>query len=164
MNKSKKAVERFWDRVHKGGRDDCWPWTGWKDRDGYGALSVSGRFTRAHRFSYRLHFGDIPEGMLILHDCDNPSCVNPRHLIIGSNLDNMQDKERKGRGRRVHGEQHVNAKLTTKMVLEIRRLYATGRYTQYQLAAQFRVNQPRISKIVNQLIWKRVQQSTERRA
>lgn len=88
---------RFWEKVDQGEADECWPWTASTDRYGYGQFHVDGRSLRAHRVSYELANGAIPEGRLVMHTCDNPPCVNPAHLVLGTAAENMQDKVRKGR-------------------------------------------------------------------
>lgn len=91
-------ADRFWERVQK--TDDCWLWTGSTDKDGYGWFWVDGKTATAHRFSYALHNdGAIPDGLYVCHSCDNPPCVNPDHLWLGTNQDNMDDCARKGRRR-----------------------------------------------------------------
>jgi len=87
--------ERFWPKVDKTG--DCWLWTGWRNDEGYGYIRDVGRIVRAHRASYELTQGAIPEGMMVLHKCDNPPCVRPDHLRLGTNGDNMIDMYSKGR-------------------------------------------------------------------
>lgn len=96
------AAERFFAKVNKRGPDECWEWQARTDKVGYGRFSPdSSRLVAAHRWSYEHATGEtIPEGMLILHSCDNPPCVNPAHLRVGTSADNAADREARGRGRR----------------------------------------------------------------
>jgi len=111
----------------------------------------------AHRFSWELHNGPIPEGLLVCHTCDRRWCVNPKHLFVGTHQDNVDDMWRKGRGvgGTVRGEGFSSAKLTDKKVLEIRKRYADGE-TQMELAAAFSVAQTSISKVVRHQGWKHI--------
>lgn len=108
------AEERFFFQVKK--TKTCWFWTAATDKNGYGVFrgQVGGVvLTKAHRFSYSIHTGElIPKGMVICHKCDNPSCVNPEHLFLGTHADNMRDKIAKGRARVPKGQDSVHAKLT----------------------------------------------------
>lgn len=126
--KPKALEERFWGKVQKS--DGCWNWTGKHDAFGYGRLWISDKpyvELQAHRFSYTIHIGEIPEGLSILHKCDNPPCVNPEHLFIGTRADNMVDKVQKGRQPRgIELPQHI---LTDDDVREIRRRYELRRRT-----------------------------------
>lgn len=88
---------RFWSKVEMIPESSCWHWTGAKNGKGYGVMH--GRTRLAHRFSYELHNGPIPEGMLICHSCDSPLCVNKDHLFLGSHKDNTQDMVKKGRAK-----------------------------------------------------------------
>lgn len=84
----------------------CWEWTGTKDKHGYGRVRVDQRKARAHRVAWEAFKGEIPAGLHVLHRCDNPGCVNPEHLFLGTHGDNMRDREAKGRGNRwnAHGQ------------------------------------------------------------
>ena len=120
--------ERFWGKVHVV-PGACWEWTGAKHHSGHGAFWSGGtrrvgRVIRAHRFSYELHNGPIPPGKHVLHECDNPACVNPGHLELGDHAKNMRDAATRGRIRR--GAEHGMARLTPALVREIRRLRARG--------------------------------------
>jgi hypothetical protein len=115
------AEERFWIKVKRS--DGCWLWMGNKSKTGYGNFHAFGKEMRAHRYSYILHNGPIPEGICVLHRCDNPPCVNPVHLFLGTNEDNVRDKLQKGRQRWAEG---MGPKLTIGQVREIRSALAAG--------------------------------------
>jgi hypothetical protein len=113
-------VKKFWSRVEKRGENECWHWLGSFDKDGYGQMrnGVLRIQDRAHKFSARLHFGEIPKGMCVCHACDNRWCSNPKHLFFGSALDNQNDKVAKNR--HAKGEQQGHSKLTAEIITEIR--------------------------------------------
>lgn len=98
----------------------CLEWTGARIKDGYGVIKVTGKSTLAHRFSYERSIGPVPDGMKVLHRCDNPSCVDSDHLFLGSDQDNMDDMFAKGRGRKARGTGHGRTTLTEMDVLAIR--------------------------------------------
>lgn len=91
---------RLWRRVEIGGEDDCWPWVGWRHRQGYGQIQSGGKKGKmiyTHRVAYMVSVGSIPDGVLVCHSCDNPPCCNPNHLFLGSPSDNVMDSVQKGR-------------------------------------------------------------------
>jgi hypothetical protein len=92
-------MKRFWDKVKIAGPKDCWEWTAAKDKNGYGFFRFDDKQQKAHRVAWQLEIGPIPDEMHICHVCDNPPCVNPNHLFLGTPKDNMQDKLAKGRHR-----------------------------------------------------------------
>lgn len=147
---------RFWDKVEK--TDECWLWTGRVGSTGYGRITVTanGRAQdeNAHRVSFRLAGHSTPPGFHVCHHCDTPLCVNPDHLFLGTNIENIADRDSKGRQSR--GEGRPQSKLTEEAVMEIRRRYATGRQCQRYLARLFGVAQNTISHVVIRRTWKHV--------
>lgn len=87
----------FWKYAKMCGSEECWPWTGTTDQYGYGRVVYMTHYFKAHRVSYEMKYGPIPVGMIVRHKCDNPNCVNPNHLEIGTQKDNMQDASKRGR-------------------------------------------------------------------
>ena len=128
----------------------CIIWTGKLDKDGYGSRGSRYGERRAHRHAYHLKHGPIPKGSVVRHTCDNPKCCNPDHLILGSHVDNIQDKVI--RDRQAKGARIARAKLTEEMVLEIRRLHASG-VKQMEIANMFPVTQSSVSLIVLRKQW-----------
>lgn len=152
----KTVSERFWEKVQVRDPEECWPWTG-TTRDGYGLVSIAGRSHQASRVAYELVKGPIPDGFHVLHSCDNPPCVNPRHLSAGTRSDNMRDKVRKGRDNRSQGEAHYHTKLSAADVAEIRRLHDVERLTIRKIAALYGMSVGGIKKIAYRSSWKSVQ-------
>ena len=151
------ARQRFFAKVRKS--EACWWWEGTKNNKGYGMfMAVSPAKSLAHRFSYELVNGSIPKGKNILHQCDNPACVNPAHLVLGTHAENMRDMHRKRRGKFVahKGEHNGSSKLTDDQVRNMRRQYSGGGVTQAKLAEQFGVSRTLVSNVVTRLAWKHV--------
>ena len=113
-------MERFWNKVNKQAENGCWEWTASVNNKGYGWFRLDGKNRGAHRVSWMLQHGAVPGGLFVLHRCDNPSCVNPDHLWLGTNADNMRDKVEKGRAPALPGESNGQAKLTEADVIAIR--------------------------------------------
>jgi len=136
----------------------CFLWTGTTTGGGYGRVRRGKRTHYAHRVAYELLVGPIPDGMHVLHHCDTPPCVNPEHLFLGTDADNIQDMDRKGRRVTRKGELHPRARLTEDDVRTIRARAAAGE-TQRPLAREYGVDQATISNIVTRKSWKHVQDS-----
>jgi HNH endonuclease len=119
---------RFWKMVDKNGpihpvHGQCWIWIGSTIIGGYGNFAVGGTRTRAHCYSYQIHVGEVPKGLCVCHKCDNPPCIRPSHLFVGTRLDNHNDMVSKGRRVDHLGTDNGRSKLTEEQVIEIRRRY-----------------------------------------
>ena len=150
---SKSIEDRFWDKVLRYREDECWAWIGAKNEKGYGIIGrgpSSSGVDRAHRVSWFIHFGPIPDGLVVCHKCDNPECTNPKHLFLGTLIDNNADM--KAKGRHVHGECSYS-KLTRNDVEEIKLFYSTGEYSQYKLAKIYHISRSMIQLIVTGKRW-----------
>lgn len=148
-------ADRLWSRVDRKGPDECWLWTGSTTR-GYGAFSIGGAQTYAHRASYILAFGPIPAGHHVCHRCDNPLCVNPSHLFAGTPRDNIDDKLAKGR--QPHGSRLAQAKLREADIPVILSRLAAGELHE-RIAADYGVSRPAISLININATWRRAASS-----
>lgn len=151
--------ERFWKYVPAENLvSGCWEWTGCLSKCGYGVLTCDRKTTLAHRISYEMYVGALDPKLSVCHACDNPPCVNPNHLFLGSHAQNMRDASIKGR---MHiGSRNGSAKLTEKEVIEIIKLHGSGNCTQHSLSVMFGVDSSSICAIVTGRTWKHVQVNT----
>jgi hypothetical protein len=149
--KMRSLAERFWSKVDKSG--DCWEWQGYSGERGFGQVSTYGRSRLvrnthpAHRIAWELTRGPIPQGLLVLHHCDNRLCVRPDHLFLGTDADNAADRDTKGRWR--------NSWLTPGDVLIIRQMHQAGVSTE-RIALYFDVSRPWIARIARRQAWTHV--------
>lgn len=141
----------FWSRVDKSG--ECWIWTG-ELRDGYGVFKEHGKRVRAHRRAYALAVGSIPDGLVIRHRCDNPACCRPEHLLLGTQLQNIADRQE--RSRQARGESNARARLTASKVVAIRVLCEDFELPHALVGDLYDVHADHITNIVNRKKWKHV--------
>ena len=147
----KALPQRFWPKVDRGTPDECWEWQAAVKSNGYGQIQVDGKPEYAHRVAVKLDDRDLPDDMQVNHHCDNRSCVNPKHLYIGTQQENRQDAV--DRERTATGEDNGSSKLDWQDVGAIRRDYALTSKTQYDLADKYGTTHGHISKIVRGLTW-----------
>lgn len=140
--KDEIILQRFLSKVDR--TDSCWIWFGATQYSGYGRFWNGTKVTGAHQFSYKTYRGNIDKGFVVMHSCDNPSCVNPDHLNVGTVKDNLQDMHKKKRNRKLDtytsGANHHGAKLTKDQVIEARLLYKQGGETWISLANKYNVS------------------------
>lgn len=152
---AKTLEQRFLEKVSPCPLTGCWWWTGGSFSNGYGMFWVNdlNRVTQAHRVAYSLRHGSIAAGAFVCHRCDNPPCVNPDHLFIGTAADNMRDKARKGRGNAPKGERHGRRKLAASQAEEILRRCNSGERPA-ALAAEFGVSRHTVELIASRKNWR----------
>jgi HNH endonuclease len=146
--------DRFWRFVAKTEPNSCWPWLK-GTLNGYGRFNFNDTRMLAHRYAWTITHGPIPDGLDVLHACDNPPCCNPAHLFLGTHQDNMADMMQKGRHRTGHGERNANTKFTDDVIRLIRAESARG-ISRRQLARQLKVHHSTINRIVSRQVWKHV--------
>lgn len=177
---SPDQVKKFWSYVDQSdGADACWLWLGQRARYGYGMFYVDKRKqARANRIAWFLANGPIPDGLVIAHTCDQPSCTNPAHLVAITQLENIKDRDAKGRGyrgpnapkweprenpwkalnlqNRARGERAHRSRLTADQVREIRQRYAAGEKGQEALAREYGVHKNAVWMIVHRKSWQHI--------
>jgi hypothetical protein len=169
MRARRSLSDRFQEKFERG--PECWEWTASQHPFGYGLINAGGRSSPllAHRVSWTLNFGEIPDGMHVLHRCDNPPCVRPDHLFLGDHAANMSDMTKKGRNNgcwtpdrsvtpeeRARGGRVGTAKLTPDLVRELRMLYASGGHTMAELGDRFGIRPCTAFQIISRKTWKHV--------
>jgi len=163
-----KEEGKFWSKIDRRSDSECWLWQGNRYHNGYGQHIACGRTMRAHRIAFLLGHGIDPAPFLVCHTCDQRLCCNPKHLWLGTAVQNSRDAVAKGR--MAHGDDHYlrrypelrhgrrngAAKLTEADVIEIRRLYATGDWLQREIGAKFGLRAGYVCLIVNRKLWAHV--------
>jgi len=150
MLKGQTLRKRFEAKFVKGLNSDCWLWEGGTSGKGYGQVWNEQKQEKAHRAAWKLYRGEIPKGLCVCHSCDTPLCVNPNHLWLGSQAENIRDMHAKGRGKQQNGEAHHNAKLTEEDVRAIRASLQSSR----KLALIFNISSSQVSRIKHREHWK----------
>jgi hypothetical protein len=145
---------RFWKGFTVNEDTGCWDWKGAKLLSGYGKIVINKVQWRAHRAAYYLTRGQIPEGMVVCHHCDNPGCVNPEHLFLGTQQENLADMRRKGRMKTgtTTGEKHWKTTITAEQAMEI--YLAEGSHR--RIAEQFGISRPAVTSIKNRRTWRHI--------
>lgn len=159
---ARTLADRFWEKVDVRSPDQCWEWKATRDSSGYGKLSSThGKSPfKAHRLSYEIHFGNIGEGLFVCHKCDNPPCVNPNHLFLGTPKENILDASKKGRMSRPiiphRGEGNPSAKLTATAVLDIRERHKNFKIPYTILSLELGIHPTTIGKIIRRQTWRHI--------
>ena len=157
LEANEKLKNKFFSCVDKTG--DCWEWTAYKNRGGYGTIRVGAKKQYAHRVSYYINTGEDPGGKCVCHRCDNPACVNPDHLFLGTHKDNTLDMLQKNR--QIKGEQQTTAKISETQVKAILTLVELG-FTRKRVAEIFKIKVLTVYRIVKGRAWKHVKRKEAR--
>jgi hypothetical protein len=158
MKLNAKSTALFWTHVNVREEDKCWEWMAYRNPDGYGIMGVGRGTASAHRYSYLLAFGDFDLSLRVRHTCDNPPCVNPKHLLLGTQGDNVIDCITRGRRGDMSrpGSRNAMAKLTEELVLRLRSEWIPRIVTARDLSAKFNVPHSTVSKVLLRKTWKHV--------
>lgn len=155
--KIKQTIQQGFEKfVIRNGDNECWGWKGCAPKNpGYGQFRYEGILEKAHRASWMIYFGDIPENVYVLHRCDNRLCSNPKHLFLGTNADNMRDMISKGRNKCIgqKGEKNPMAKLTADKVKEIRQMLAK-KISPKVIAKDFDISYGHVFGLKQNMTWK----------
>jgi hypothetical protein len=144
----KERFEKFFEKLDS---SICWEWIGAKSKSGYGQLGVEGKPKLAHRISYEIYKGEIPNDLFVCHKCDNRKCVNPDHLFLGTRSDNMIDMYLKDR-HVTKGESNGSSKLVESDILDIRK----SDKSQKELMLIYNISKSQINKIINKKVWRHI--------
>ncbi len=148
-NLQPQDIERFHLRFKP--TDGCWEWIS-KGKSAYGCFCIGKKKYYAHRISYQIFIGFIPPGLDVCHHCDNPKCIRPSHLFLGTDLDNMRDRASKGRNGNMNGERGGRSKISDLDAIELRKLY--GKYHYKTLQFVYGINRQNIWKVANRVTYK----------
>jgi hypothetical protein len=145
-----KRELQFWNCVKKLGDNDCWEWQFTKTKAGYGTVNYKSERTTAHRIAYKLTKGEIPQGLIVMHSCDNRACCNPAHLSIATQKENIHDMIKKGRSGdcRNFGKNHGGSKVTEAIAKEILKQYSETAISQQRLSEIYGISQTHISRLI----------------
>jgi len=155
--KGLSLADRFLMKTERGEDDECWNWIGSKNGQERGLIQFKKSSISAPRVCWVMNFGSIPKGLFVCHTCDNPSCINPQHLFLGTNADNIQDMYDKGRREAHKGEKCATSILTGNQVMEIRKLYVPRtNKRRFELAKMFGVSEGTIQDIVYHKSWRHI--------
>jgi len=150
---SEEDLKRFWKKVNK--HDNCWNWIAGKDKDGYGLFKLNGKSIRSHRFSYYVYNNFIDQSLMVLHICDNPSCVNPDHLKQGTAQDNITDMDNKNR-RNMKSGARKTSHLSEDDIINMRQMCLNKDYSYSQIGKLYNISITEVSRIARGIRWKDV--------